>query len=306
MKIGIIGAAGTVGSCTSYTIADRGLAHDLVLLDTNEDLLNSHVNDIKTAVSGRHDIVVHGGDYPDLRESDIIIIPAGKHLAGTVSMEERLRTNVPLMQKIGTNITEYCPGAIVITVTNPLDPLNYALYLAASLGRYQFIGYSLNDSIRFRMAVSGVLGISATRVEAYVLGRHPEAQVMLFSSIKIDGQKAGMEHALRQQIRDRAHSYLRALKSDGTGRTAGWTTAAGLAQIVAAISNDDQEVMPSSVIVDGEYGFTGMSIGLPAVIGRSGISRVPELELFAEEREDLSVVADDLQRDCRLAGNMLV
>src|SRR4030043_956098 len=199
MKISIIGAAGTVGSCTAYTIADHGLAHELVLLDINEDLLNSHVNDIKTAVSGRHDIFVCSGDYPDLRESDIIIIPAGRHLAGSVSMEERLRANVPLMQKIGINIAKYCPGAIVITVTNPLDPLNYALYLAASLGRYQFIGYSLNDSIRFRMAVASVLGISASRVEAYVLGRHPEAQVMLFSSIKIDGKAARMDVDIKQQ-----------------------------------------------------------------------------------------------------------
>lgn len=305
MKISIIGAAGTVGSCTAFALSDRGLARDLVMIDINHELLTNHLNDIKTAISDSQSLVLRSGDYSDMAGSRIVIIAAGKHLARAANLELSIKENLPIISEAGRNIARYCPDAVVITATNPLDPLNYVLQLVTSMPRYQLIGYSLNHTTRFRMAVAEVLGVGVSRVEAFVLGRHPGAQVPLFSSIKVDGGAVKISNEQKQAIREKSRNYLLSLVGNKSGRTAGWTTAYGIARMTKAIAIDECTAFPCSVVADGEYGLKGMSISLPAVITRTGITQVIDLELAEEEKDELRNVAVDLQQDCRMAAGML-
>jgi malate dehydrogenase len=301
MKISIIGAAGTVGSCTAFTLAIQGLAEELILIDAKQNILQSHAMDINTAVTGLQDVVVKAGNYEDLSGTDITIISAGVHFSGNVPLKDKLKPNIPIIKNIVTNIEKYCPKTVVIMVTNPIDVMNYIAYLSVSFERKQLLGYNLNDSMRFRAAIAKALGIKPARVEGIAVGYHPVAVVSLFSSLKVDGKSVSVNGEKKRCILDESLNYLRALDVLQAGRTAAWTTATGVAMMVKAIREDAKVTMSCSAILDGEYGYRSLSMGVPVIIGKKGICEILEWDLPAEERQEMDKVAKTIKADCSLA-----
>ena len=287
MKITIIGAAGTVGSCTAFAIAVRGLADELVMLDLNRNLLMNHVMDISTAALGLQNIVVRAGNEEDLFGSDIVIMAAGVPWRYISSRMELLKDNVPVIQDTAKKIKRFCPDAVVITATNPVDPLNYAMQLSSGLERKRLIGYGYNDSIRFRIMAAKALSVTPREVDGIVIGEHGENQVLLFSSLQVNGERIPVSEDVKQNIRQEIPKILRSYESLGTGRTAGWTSAVGLTNMVSAITRDTGEVFPCSVVLDGEYGHRGLSIGVPVILGRGGVQQILEWKLAPGERMEL-------------------
>jgi len=287
MKITIIGAAGTVGSCTAFAIAVRGLADELVMLDLNRNLLMNHVMEISTAALGLQNIVVRAGNEEDLFGSDIVIMAAGVPWRYISSRMELLKDNVPVIQDTAKKIKRFCPDAVVITATNPVDPLNYAMQLSSGLERKRLIGYGYNDSIRFRIMAAKALSVTPREVDGIVIGEHGENQVLLFSSLQVNGERIPVSEDVKQNIRQEIPKILRSYESLGTGRTAGWTSAVGLTNMVSAITRDTGEVFPCSVVLDGEYGHRGLSIGVPVILGRGGVQQILEWKLAPGERMEL-------------------
>lgn len=289
MKISIIGASGNIGSCAAFNIAVHRLADELVLIDTpRPDWVTLHTLDIDAAVTGQ-DMLVRTGQYEDMVGSDIVIMTAGS--AKTfVSRMAVLPENLPLIRDIAGKVKQHCPGALVIMATNPVDPLNYAVYLASGLDRRQLIGYSYNDSIRFRMRLARALDVGASRVEGTVIGEHGDSQVLLFSTVKVDGKAVSisdeMKRDLRRQVPD-GQKLLGELR-EKTGRTAAWTTAVGLTAVCRAIVEDTGEMIPCSMVLDGEYGCKNLSMSVPAVLGKAGVQRILEWKLSPDEHELLN------------------
>lgn len=304
MKISIIGAAGTVGSATAFAIALQGLADELVMIDEKQNIVASHAMDINTAVSGMFNIVVRAGSYDDLKGTDITIISAGVHLSANMPQEDKIKPNIPIINNIAANVKKHCPESIVIMVTNPIDVLNYIFFLSGSFDRKRLIGYNWNDSMRFRDAAAKALGVKTSQVEGIAAGYHPVATVSLFSSLKVDGQTVSIDEETKKRILEQAHSYLRKLDSLNANRTAGWTTAAGLALTVKAIREDAKVLMPCSAVLEGEYGYRDLSIGIPVIIGKNGIEKILEWDLPAEERRELDKVAAQVKADCKLAQEL--
>ena len=295
MKITIIGAAGTVGSCTAFAIAVRGLADELVMLDLNRNLLMNHVMDISTAALGLQNIVVRAGNEEDLFGSDIVIMAAGVPWRYISSRMELLKDNVPVIQDTAKKIKRFCPDAVVITATNPVDPLNYAMQLSSGLERKRLIGYGYNDSIRFRIMAAKALSVTPREVDGIVIGEHGENQVLLFSSLQVNGERIPVSEDVKQNIRQEIPKILRSYESLGTGRTAGWTSAVGLTNMVSAITRDTGEVFPCSVVLDGEYGHRGLSIGVPVILGRGGVQQILEWKLAPGERMELEQAISTLK-----------
>lgn len=301
MKISIIGSAGTVGSCTAYTIADQGLAEEIVMLDMKHNILMNHVMDIRAATVLRQNMIVRAGTYQDMSESDIVIISAGVHFPASTPVEEKLTPNVPIIKDIGENIEKYCPDAVVITASNPVDLLNTAMYLSTSLNPKKLLGFNLNDSVRFRMATASALGIQNTGVEAVVVGEHPKTPVLLFSSIKIDGKSYTADEAFKQRVRNEIRDYLKTFESFNAGRSAGWTSAAGLAFMVRAIAEDSRKIIPCSAIVNGEYGHQSISMGVPAIISKGGVVEILDWHLPPDEQKEVDEAGRALE-----AGSQIV
>lgn len=306
MKITILGASGNVGSCAAFYIAMQGLARELVLVDTfKPDFAEQQDFDIGSAVTGT-DVRVTSGGYEALAGSDIVLIAAGSAQTVT-SRTEVLPQNLPIIKEMAGKIVEFCPGAVVITATNPVCPLNYAVYLAAGLNRRQCIGYSFNDSIRFRMYHSQALGIPSSRVEGMVVGEHGNTQVPLFSSVKVDGQPYAVNEKARRVVRRNIENLPSILEPQRikTGRTAAWTSAVGLAAVCRAIVHDTGEVIPCSAILNGEYGYNGLSTTVPTALGKEGVRDIMELELEPDERTRLDKSVQAMQPYLRVVEESL-
>ncbi|OGO19461.1 MAG: hypothetical protein A2144_08160 [Chloroflexi bacterium RBG_16_50_9] len=295
MKITVIGAAGCIGSAAAFYIAANGLANEIIMIDPQENLLLHHAMDLGTAVSDQ-DTIIRTGNFSDMTGTDIVINAAGAHQALIASRMEMLPKNLTIVQDIAREIFQYCPEAVMITATNPVDPLNYATYLLSpGRDRSRFIGYSRNDSARFRMMVAQALGVRNSRTEGTVIGEHGASQVLLFSSVRVNKKRVSIGDDIKQEIRKKVPNILRSYEELKTGRTAGWTSAIGLAAVARAIIRNTGDVIPCSAVLSGEYGCQGLSMGVPAVIGQGGIHEILEWDLAPDEQEGLKGTINALQ-----------
>ncbi|NLY38580.1 MAG: hypothetical protein GX044_04675 [Firmicutes bacterium] len=289
MKVSIIGAAGTLGSATAYYLATHGLCDELVLFDISRNHLLFHVKDIETAISGLNNTIVREGkEDRALQDSDVVIMTASMPYRAVTTRREYLFENLDLIKTTAAKIKTYCPEAIVITATNPIDPLNYAMYLTVGSARERFIGYSLNDTMRFRMIAAHYLGCKTTALSGLVIGEHGESMVPLFSTLAVDRKPVPVDYSFKEQVKRELSNVLNSLNSLNIARTTGWTSSVGLSAIVKAIKGDSGVIIPCSAILAGEYGAANISIGVPAAICRRGVGEIVQLELDPEEREALN------------------
>ncbi len=306
MKIAIIGGGGTLGSCTAYTLALKGLADELVLLDANTNLALAHLMDITTAIVGIQNTKIWVGKEEDLKGCGIVIVVAGVPHPPGRSQLDMLPGNLSLMKEITRNIQIHCPDAVVITATNPVDSVNLGMVLMTpKLGRTKFLGYDLNDSLRFQQAVAQEIGKKSTEVEALALGEHVETLALIYSSIRVDKKPITLTNDAKARLKTEVPNMLKSYVKLGIPRTAGWTSAAGIAQMVESISKDSKKIFPASAFLQGEYGYNDISMGVPVVLGRKGIERIVELELTPDEKKDLDRSAKELETKSRIVKKFI-
>lgn len=317
MKISIIGAAGCIGSSIAMNLATRGLAEELVVADIRRDWLEHHCIDFfDAAVASRVDIGVHIGGHEDIAGSDIVILAAGPNvlessrIAAEVprdpafeklpNRQRMLPANLGIIREWMGAVNRYCPQAIVITATNPAEILNHASYLfSTSRERRRFIGYSFNDTVRFKIAAAQVKGIAPSQIEAVVVGEHGGSMVCLFSTVTRNGEKVTFTDEEKARVLAITNDYLPHMIRLGLPRSSGWLTGVGIANLVQAIVRDTREAMPCCAVLDGEYGYSGVSIGVPVVLGLEGIIDIVKLDLTPEEEDllDKSVKNLSVSRD---------
>jgi malate dehydrogenase len=288
LKISIIGAAGNIGSAAAFSIATNNIADDVVMIDSHSpDKLEQYVYDLSHAVTFRN-IRVRAAKEEEMRDSDIVLMAAGSAQV-VASRLEVLAPNLPIIQKVAGDIKRLCPKAGVIPAPNPGDPLNYGMYLASGLSRQQFLGYSLNDTIRFRVWLGEALGVRTSQVEAIVIGEHGNSQVPLFSSVRVNGLPVKVSEEIKRDIRHRLATLPSIIEPQRikTGRTLAWTTAMGLASICRSISRNSCRMIPSSAILDGEYGCRNLGMSAPVVVGKEGVREILEWKLEPEEKQGL-------------------
>jgi malate dehydrogenase len=298
MKVTVIGAGGSVGGPAAFYAAVQRLADEIVLIDMRQNVAEQHAIDLGTAVSALG-VKVRAGTYEDLAGCDVVINAAGVPQGLIADRMEMLTKNLSLVSDIARQIKHYCPDAFVITATNPIDPLNYATWRVGGFDRHKVIGYSVNDSTRFREMVAHKRDVAVSRVQATVMGEHGSSQVYLFSSVRIDGKPVLFTVEEKATIRAEIPNILKRLEELQAGRTAGWTSAIGLTAITRAVLQDTGEVLPCSVVLDGEYGRHGLSMSVPVRLGKNGVQEIQEWDLAPDEREGLERSADVLAAAAR-------
>ena len=306
MKISVIGAVGSVGSPVAFYLAATGLAEEMVIVDIPQvaNRLEQHAIDMSTAVANQ-DVKVIAGDYPDIAGSDIIVNAAGMPQGLIKDRMEMLPKNIPLVRDIALKIKEFAPDAIIISATNPADPLNYCTKVVGDFDRFKTLGYSLNDSTRFREFIAYTKGVKRSQVQAFVVGEHGSTQVPLFSTATIDGAPVSFTEEEKSSILGEIPNILKRLEELQSGRTAGWTCATGIAQLVQAIKNDTGAVFPCSVVLDGEYGQSNVSMSVPVILGAKGAKEVKELKLEPEEQAKFEISAAAMNNAARIVDEEL-
>jgi malate/lactate dehydrogenase len=295
MKITVIGAAGSVGAPAVFYLAAKGLADEILMIGgKKQNVLKQHAMDISTAVSAK-DMVIRAGDYSDMGGTDIVINAAGAPQGLIADRMEMLPKNIELIKKISDQVKQHCPEAFIVTATNPVDPLNYAMYRAGGYDRRKLIGYSINDTFRFREMLAGAYGAKVSQVDGMVIGEHGSTQVLLFSTACINGEKVSVDEKVKANIRSEVPNILKRYEAFKAGRTAGWTCAIGLEIITRAVVEDSAAVIPCSVVLDGEYGLKGLSMSVPVKLGKGGVQEILEYELAGDEQEGLKKTVETLQ-----------
>jgi malate dehydrogenase len=304
VKVTVIGAAGSVGAPAAFYIGVSGLVDELVLVDMRPNVVQQHAMDMSTAMCDLG-VKVTAGTHEDLAGSDVVINAAGVPQGVIADRMEMLPKNIPLVRDLALAVRRYCPDAFVITATNPIDALNYCTWRAGGFDRRQVIGYSRNDSTRFREIIARAKGVKTAQIQATVIGEHGSTQVPLFSSARIGGAPVPFTEAEKQAVRAEIPTILRRYEELQSGRTAGWTSALGLAAVARAVMQDTGEIIPCSVVLDGEYGQRDLSLSVPVKLGKGGVQEIQEWELAPDEQEGFKRTAAAMAAAARIVDDVL-
>ncbi|MBI4399252.1 malate dehydrogenase [Candidatus Micrarchaeota archaeon] len=293
MKLSVIGA-GRLGSLIAYSIAITKLADEILLVDVAKELAKGQASDLTHAYID-YGIKISDADYEQISDSDIIIISAGRPRQPGQTRSDLARINSSIISNIGEQIAKHIHKAIVITLTNPTDSMNYLLYRKTNLPAAHLIGSSsLLDSSRFKTVLSQKYQTNGKNIDAIVIGEHGEYQMPYFSGVKINGKKleftkAGMDE-IKEEVRKSAISVI-----EKKGLTE-FAPAVFTTQLAEAVIKDQKRLLPCSCILNGQYGLSGLSIGVPAIIGRNGIEKIVEVELSSYEREIFEKGASSIKK----------
>ena len=291
MKVGVIGGGGTLGSSAAFYLATQGIVSRIVLVDVKENVLKSHAMDLEQAISELNDTKIQAGSWEELQGCQIVLVTASLPERQVSSRLEYLDGNLKIIREIAGYLSRFCPQAVVITATNPIDVFNYALCKLTGMQACRFIGFSRNDSLRLRWAVGQVLNVNVPEVEAVVLGEHGESQVPLLERITVRGQAVSLTGQQKQQVVNLIKTWFVTYQGLNSGRTTGWTSAIGMVEIIKAIVTASPLVIPCSAILQGEYGVSGVSLGVPVRLGPTGVREIIQLDLDRQEQQSFQAAA---------------
>ncbi|MEM1606660.1 MAG: malate dehydrogenase [Candidatus Bathyarchaeia archaeon] len=300
-KVSIIGV-GNLGSCIAYELANRGLVDEIVLIDVIRDLAEGNAADIGQAIAFRNNTKVYAGDYSDADDSQIIVVSAGKPRTPEMkSRVELLEANKKIISDIAKNIGKVRGKPIVITLTNPVDVMNYLLWKYTGFPKERVIGSAgMLDSARFRYILSRRYNVPVLDVEAYVIGEHGEEQVPVFSKVMIKNRRVELAEYEKSGIREELmQSALMVILKKGATV---YAPANNTVNIIEAILRDERKTYICSAILNGEYGLTGVSIGVPVILGRGGVEKIVEWDLDEYERKIFYSGADSIRRAIESVG----
>lgn len=297
-KISIIGA-GQTGATTAHWLAAMEIA-DLVLVDIVDGMPQGKALDLLEAmpVIGSDVHVVGSSDYDATANSDIVVITAGLPRKPGMSRDDLLAANAEIIRKATEETVKRSPEAIFIILTNPLDAMAYQTMKVGNLKPERVIGQAgILDSTRMRAFVSMEVGISVENVHCYVLGGHGDDMVPLTRYSNVAGvpleQMIPPERlsAIVDRTRKGGGEIVKLLK---TG-SAFYAPAAAIAQMCEAILKDKHLIVPAAAYLNGEYGLKDIYFGVPVQLGRSGVEKIIEFELSAEEQAMLEKSAESVR-----------
>ena len=294
-KVSVVGAAGTVGAAAGYSIAMRDVADELVLVDIpeKEDDVVGQAADTNHGVAYDANTTVRQGDYAATEGSDVVVITAGIPRSPGQSRLDLAGDNAPIMKDIGSSIAEHNDDFVTITTSNPVDLLNRHLYETGDRSREKVVGFGGRlDSARFRYVLAKRFDTQVRNVEATILGEHGDAQVPVFSKVRVDGTDPEFSDDEKEEILEElTESAMDVIERKGATE---WGPAAGVAHMVEAVIRDTGEVFPASIPLDGEFGHSDVGLGVPVKLGNGGVEDVVEWDLDEYEREQLGSAADKL------------
>jgi malate dehydrogenase len=294
-KVSVIGAAGTVGAATGYNLALRDVCDELVYVDIpeQEDVAVGQAADTNHGVAYDANTTVRQGTYEDTAGSDVVVITAGIPRGPGQTRIDLAGDNAPIMDDIGSEIGAYNDDFVTITTSNPVDLLNRHLYETSERARERVIGFGGRlDSARFRYVLARRLDVPVGNVEATILGEHGDAQVPVFSKVRVDGADPEFDADERERILEELQeSAMDVIERKGATE---WGPATGVAHMTEAVIRDTGEVLPGSVVLDGEFGLDGVGLGVPVKLGTDGVQEVVEWDLAEDERAGLEAAADKL------------
>ncbi len=288
--ITIIGS-GKVGSTTALFLALKKLTERIVLFDIKKGVACGEALDLNhtLASQGIDTEIVGSDDYAEIKDSNIIILVAGSSRKPGMTRLDLLNTNAKIITEIVQNVKMYSPNSILIPVTNPLDPITYITYTISKFPKKKVIGMgNMLDLSRFKQLIHEATNYSASSINALVIGEHGENMLTLprFSTISgIPLESILSKDALDNIIQKTKQAAANVIKLKGSTE---YAPANAISLIVESIIRNKRQIMPVSTYLDGEYGISNITAGVPSIIGKNGIEKIIKLDLNHEELEEFN------------------
>src|SRR5690554_2154955 len=303
-KITVVGA-GHVGATCAQRLAEKELAREVVMIDIAEGIPQGKALDQweSAPVEGFDSRVVGSQGYDAAADSDIFIVTAGIARKPGMSRDDLLKTNAGIVRSVSQEIARVAPESIIIMVSNPLDVMAQVALDTTGFPRERVIGMAgVLDTARYRSFIALELDVSVEDIQALVLGGHGDTMVPLASYTNVGGipltQLLDRERIdkLVERTRNGGAEIVGLLK---TG-SAYYAPAAAAVQMAEAIVKDKKRILPCSAWLEGEFGLSGLFLGVPCKLGRNGLEKIIEVELTDEERAALESSANAVRQTMAL------
>ena len=272
--------SGRVGASIAFLCMSNAV-DDVLLVNRNEDKAIGVSLDISNAIPDTSKFSIRGtSDYSKLSDSDIVDISAsmGEYLKDRT---ENMVSQITMIKEVAEKIKQYCPSAIILLISNPLDVLTYFFQKETGFSRFKVIGIASSlDTSRFRYLISKKFSVPQSFITgALVLGEHGDSMVPVFSRVDVDGTPllSLLDEDEKSSIMDDVRTYWKDLRSYNSRSQFG--IAKNEFDVINAILNAQDLSVPASVVLRGEYGENDIAMGVPVIINQYGVSKIEDLKL---------------------------
>ncbi len=300
MKVTVVGAGAVGASCAEY-IAIKDFASEVVLVEIKEGFAEGKAMDLmQTSSLNGFDTQISGvtNDYSKTADSDVAVITSGIARKPGMTREELLGINAGIVKSVVASLLAHSPNAIIIVVSNPMDTMTYLVHQSTNIPKNRIIGMGgALDSARFKYRLAEALSCPTSDVDGMVIGGHSDK-----------GMVPLIEKATRNSVNvsefidaDRMSEVVEATKVGGAtltgllGTSAWYAPGAAVSELVKAIALDSKKMFPCSALLEGEYGLSGLSIGVPCILGSNGIEEIVEVSLSDAEKAKLAESAEGVK-----------
>lgn len=301
-KAAIIGC-GFVGSSIAFSLMQKGIFSELVLIDANHAKAEGEAMDLSHGLPYTASMDIYAGDYADVADCSLVIITAGANQKPGETRLDLIEKNVGILKAIIPQITATSFEGILLMVANPVDVLTHAAQKISGYPTHRVFGSgTVLDTARLKYRVGRHLDVDSRSVHAFIIGEHGDSELPVWSSANISGidlnhfceirgyynHEASMEE-IYESVRDSAYEII-----ERKGATY-YGIAMAVARIAESIIKDEHAVLPVSVALNGEYGLNGLALSIPSVVGKNGVEKVLEIPLSGKESRDLAASAEQLK-----------
>jgi malate dehydrogenase len=285
--ITIVGA-GKVGGAAALFSALRKLSNEILLLDIVQGLPQGEAMDLNHMLSEQGiDVAIRGSnDYSEMKGSDIVVVVAGSGRKPGMTRMDLLKINTSIVKGVVENIKKYANDSMIIPVTNPLDPMAYLTYKVSGFEKNRVFGMgNMLDLSRFKQFIHEATGFSRDSIRSLVIGEHGENMLPLARYSSVEG--IPLTSLLPKQKIEEIVQSTRQVAAKVIELKGATVHAPGnaISAIIEAVVRDTKQVIPVATYLDGEYGYSDVSIGVPAVIGKNGVEKIIEPDLDPNEKE---------------------
>jgi len=295
-KITVVGA-GNVGATVAQRLAERELAKRVVLVDVIEGVPQGKGLDQweSAPIEGFDTRVLGANDYTLAAGSELVVVTAGIARKPGMSRDDLVRTNADIVKQVSLEIKRHCPDAIVLVVSNPLDVMCWVTKQVTAFPRERVIGMAgVLDTARYRAFLAEALDVSVEDIQAMVLGGHGDTMVPLVSYTTVSGIPVSqlLDKATLDKIVERTRNGGAEIVAFLKTGSAYYAPSAAVTQMAEAIAHDKKRILPCAAWVQGEYGVSGIYLGVPCKLGRRGLEQILEVKLTADEQAALKQSAE--------------
>lgn len=301
MKVTVVGAGAVGASCAEY-IAIKNFASEVVLVDIKENYAEGKAMDLmQTASLNGFDTKIVGStnDYSKTAGSDVAVITSGIPRKPGMTREELIGINAGIVKTVAENLIQHSPNVTIIIVSNPMDTMTYLVHQATNLPKNKIIGMGgALDSARFKYRLSEAMGCPASDVNGMVIGGHSDTGMVPLTRLAVrNGVPASAFLSAERLEQVAADTKVGgATLTAMLGTSAWYAPGAAVSSLVQAIGCDQKKMFPCSALVEGEYGLSGLCIGVPCILGKNGIEKIVEIDLNDAEKAKMQESAEGVKK----------